>query len=464
MSRKRYTGDLFVPVVPEEQLHPVFNHVRTSKAAEPTRLMMQEVFCGFPDKDGNFIEQFQTTGFDARTFELYLYAYLTRSGYDLARGYARPDFIVTRNQVTIAIEATTVNPREPRPIIIPPTPPTPLSPEELKEKRDNELPIRFGSPLFSKLQKRYWELEHCKELPFVIAIEAFHEQNSLQYTDSSLAQYLYGLRSFPTWTEAGHLIVEHTEIEAHRHGEKIIPSNFFGQPDTEHVSAVLFSNSGTSPKFARMGHQAGYHRGNISMIRRGICYNPEQNSAVPLTFVYDLDDPPGEESWGQGLVVFHNPKARHPLPRYYFVNAVVHYFEDGVLKTEVAGFAPFASMTFILLRDDPALDPNGKASESIQSLLKAEFDALGLFRHPNTDMTSEEKEWFASLDRRVVGAVVRDRIDNDWLYVLWARDAEGNFQADDLQINIDTRETARHRLLEAMENWLKKPKIWVLSL
>ncbi|MDE5446246.1 MULTISPECIES: hypothetical protein [Bradyrhizobium] len=36
--------------------------------------MMQAVFADFHDADGNFVEQFQTIGFDARIFELYLHA------------------------------------------------------------------------------------------------------------------------------------------------------------------------------------------------------------------------------------------------------------------------------------------------------------------------------------------------------------------------------------------------------
>jgi hypothetical protein len=455
MPRNRTITDLFVPVVPENRLHSVFDYIRAAKENEPGRLMMNEIFRDFPDPDGNFVEQFQTVGFDARTFELYLHAYLTGSGYEILREYPQPDFIVTRDNMTVALEATTVNPREPTPFITPSPLPPRLTPEEVKNKQDNELPIRFGSPLFSKLQKRYWEYEHCKGLPFVIAIEAFHEQYSLQYTASSLAQYLYGLRSFPRWTETGQLVGEHAKVDVHQHGEKIIPSNFFGQPDTEHISAVLFSNSGTWPKFARMGYQAGYHRGNISMIRRGTCYNPDPNSIIRLVFEYDLDDPPEEEPWGQGLVVLHNPRALHPLQRHFFVEAADYYFEGGTLRTELTGFHPFASMTFFLLQEAPEFNPSTEVRESIQSILRSDFDALGISRDPESSEFSEEKEWFASTDHRMVGTVVRDRPDNDWVYVLLLRNAEGTFEVGEVQINIETREKARQQLLEAMENRLK---------
>ncbi len=404
MSTKRKVRDLFVPVVPEARLHPLFTRLRTWNGDEPARLIMNRVYADLPDSDGNFAEQFQTTGFDARTFELYLYAYLASSGYKVRRDKPIPDFIVTRSGVTCAIEATTANPsggiapRKPGQLR------RALSPEALRKKRDNELPIRFGSPLKSKLDMRYdgrayWELEHCKGMPFVIAIEAFHEAGSLFFSDAALRQYLYGLKSPPRWTEAGKLVLDEVKIEKHRHRGKVIPSNFFAQPGTEHISAVLFSNSGIAPKFNRMGYQAGYHRGNILMFRRGQCFNSDDlNSVVPKEFGYDLDFPPCEETWGQGLVVFHNPNAERQLPRYFFKNAVTHYVEGGKLTTDVPDvrLLPFASVTVISCLDDGDLDPVTGPRPGLRSIRLDEFEALGPPRPSRTLPVSQEKEWFAS--------------------------------------------------------------------
>ena len=46
----------------------------------------------FEDVDRNFIQQFQSDGFDARIWELYLYALLNELGYGLDRAHAAPDF------------------------------------------------------------------------------------------------------------------------------------------------------------------------------------------------------------------------------------------------------------------------------------------------------------------------------------------------------------------------------------
>lgn len=445
---------LFEPIVPIHSRHPMFEQIRTWKGAEPAREMMNEVFQNFPDADGNFVEQFQTTGFDSRVFELYLFAYLSQSGYEVSRDYDQPDFLVTNGGISVAIEATTVNPTLNRQSPVEAKVSKDLTEEQILEKIDNELPIKFGSPLFSKLRKKYWELEHCKEIPLVLAIEAFHEQGSLYFSDSALSQYLYGLRHFPTWTESGKLVVKSEVVGIHQLSEKVIPSNFFGQPDTEYVSAVLFSNSGTFPKFERMGYQAGHHRGNIFICRTGTCYNPDPNAAKPLTFSYELDDPPLEETWSQGLVICYNPSALYPIPRDYFVDAAQHYLENGVLKTDTPKFHPFASTTLITLMDDDDLNPAEETGRSIGSLLKSEFDKLNPSRHPMAVVISEEKQWFADRDRNILGVVIKDKVDDDWLYILLGRDERAVFRAIDIGSSIKSRNEARRLLLSAMENFL----------
>ena len=102
--------DLFEPIVEEDKLNPTFKKVAKWPGSEPGRLMVNKVFQDFKDTDGNFIEQFQTTGFDSRVFELYLFALFSNSGYDIIQDYNRPDFLIRKDNITVAVEATTVNP------------------------------------------------------------------------------------------------------------------------------------------------------------------------------------------------------------------------------------------------------------------------------------------------------------------------------------------------------------------
>src|SRR5205823_6397659 len=84
--------DFFTPVVPHDRRHRVFETLISSRGYSPARALIGEMMHYFQDTDGNFIQQFQSDGFDARIWELYLYALLNELGYDLDRSRKAPDF------------------------------------------------------------------------------------------------------------------------------------------------------------------------------------------------------------------------------------------------------------------------------------------------------------------------------------------------------------------------------------
>ena len=66
----------------------------------------------YEDVDGNFVQQFQTTGFDARIWELYLFAAFVEMGFLIERIHAVPDFNCRGLLGSLAVEAVTVNPTQ----------------------------------------------------------------------------------------------------------------------------------------------------------------------------------------------------------------------------------------------------------------------------------------------------------------------------------------------------------------
>jgi hypothetical protein len=337
--------DLFVPVRSEANLHPQFRNLRMSPMHAPARSMMRALFNEFDDPEGNFLEQFQTTGFDSRTFELYLYALFKEQGWDIDRRYTRPDFTLRKAGIEVCIEATTAN--SPGPGIKPYTHAPEIGPEEIRTYLREEVPIRLGSPLFSKLQKKYWELPHVCGRPFVIAIESFHGAGSLWQSSSSLVSYLFGLSQRWYHDDDGKLIILPGEpVGTHQISGKEIPSGFFFQRDAEYVSAVLFSNSGTAPKFNRMGQEGAYHSDSVRMIRYGSCYRDDPNSTLPAPFVYEVGDGEWVETWREGTTLIHNPNALHPLPLRIMGAGAEQRLENGRITTEISEpFHPYASMT-----------------------------------------------------------------------------------------------------------------------
>jgi hypothetical protein len=471
---------LFDLVVPVDRLHRSVANLRAFPGSEPTRLMLEEAFATFQDVDGNFVEQFQTSGFDARVFELYLHAYFQDVEFSVERPSQRPDFLITRERLTVAVEATTSNPNKSvaaGSAAPPHTEPTAteasivevhrevrhrpgrddalsaLSSEERAEhmiRHEHEFPIRVGSALYSKLAKRYWDLPAVAGKPFVLAVEAFHAEDSLYFSSSALADYLFGIQQTWTHDESGNLHVSNEPRSTHQLGPKAIPSHFFAQPGAEHVSAVLFTNSGTTAKFTRMGYQAGFHRGNLIVARSGFFIDPDPNSTTPLQRSYYLHDRPFYEEWGHGVVIFHNPNALRPVPKDFFPHATQVYMRGVDLVADGSLYSPYLSRTISVVFNDDTFMPVDLAPGGIGTLLEREFEQLGPMRSPVHNAVATEVSWFANRSRTVLGVVIQDNTDKDYNFVVPGRDERGRFRAVDVGDCYPAQTDAHARLIERL--------------
>lgn len=136
--------DIFTPVKVEEKLHPYFRILSKEPSHVAARGIIREMMPHYVDIDGNFIEQFQSTGFDARVWELYLNAYLVEEGLFFDRAHYAPDFIVQKYGHTVAIEATIVG-RKGGLIELDFNRFPEMTQEQILERTRNEMPIKCRS-------------------------------------------------------------------------------------------------------------------------------------------------------------------------------------------------------------------------------------------------------------------------------------------------------------------------------
>lgn len=444
------SGSLFELNVQEGKLHPAFKRIATHPGSEPTRKMMAQVYAQMPSPDRHFVQEIQGRGFDARVFELYLFAFLKSLGCEIEQPAGRPDFIARRDGVTIAVEATTSGSEAgiPSEGQMAKVPMPPADDEEVRRQVMHELPIRLGSPLYSKLRKEYWKLQNVAGLPLVFAIEAFHAPEALFYTSTALASYLFGLESEPTWDSDGRLSVHTTPIVAHSIAGKEIPSNFFGQEGAEHVSAVIFTNAGTTSKFTRMGYQAGFHRGNIHVLREGVRFNPDPNAGEPLRFAYDLRDPPITEEWGDEVVVIHNPRAIRPLPEEFCRGQAQMRLSDGRIVTDTPGDHVLLSRTQVFHLQGIAEPP--MAGKTPGSISRAEFDGLMAGTPQVLNAVVHQLAWYSTANYGILGTILLDEIDKDFSYVVLGRDTTGVFRGIEIDVSIESSMGAQELLLERL--------------
>ncbi|MET4209070.1 hypothetical protein [Bradyrhizobium sp. LA2.1] len=333
--------DFFTHLHEESRLNPAFVQLTTSEGYSPARQIIEPMMRWHEDADGNFVEQFQTTGFDQRIWELYLFATLIEANYSLSRVHAVPDFCCSGMLGELYIEAVTVGPTVRDGKVVPPPPMD--TPEYVKEY----MPIKFGSALFSKLKKEYWKQPHVAGKPFVFAIADFSAPRSMVHSQPALPRYLFGYEHTGALDDQGKLVVSPVRIETHQWGDKApIPSGLFRLPEAAHVSAVISSNGGTIAKFNRMGILGKFGSKQVLIIREGLMMDHNPDSLHPKIFRVIVNSAGYEEDWIEGLNVYHNPNAEIPLPMEMFPGAA-HYFcdEAGQVTSRTPDFHPITSVT-----------------------------------------------------------------------------------------------------------------------
>ncbi len=354
--------DLFKELPNEKTIHPHFNLLKESDFFSSAKEVIQEVSYHYKDIDGNFIDQFQSlNGFDSRIFELYLFCFFREQLFSFKRDFEAPDFIVNKMNKELAIEAVTISRRTENLEHV--TNYTPKSPTEINSELKNNIPLMFGSALYDKAKKKYWEKEHVKNKPFIIAIADFHDTMSMTWTFNSLVEYLYGYKyDKHEYTDDGKLIIHPVKIDFYeKENGTQIPAGFLLDENNKNISAILFSSTATLSKFNRIGKQAGMGSGNNILMREMIIYNHDPNAVEALFKSYKVDEN-SNETWSEGVIIYHNPYAINPLDPDLFNNTVAQCFFDiksKLVRSLMPPIFPYTSHT-INLKPTNNFDNNKK--------------------------------------------------------------------------------------------------------
>lgn len=328
-------NDIFGKIVDEAKLNKNFIQLRDTERLSAAKELIQEIARSFIEIDGKFFRTFQQDGFDQRTWELYLYAYLHEEGFTFDRKHPSPDYVCIKEPYKICVEATTINPpnniqRETQSL------------QDVFIQNSEYTCIKLRKALNKKLIKRYWELPHVQGYSLVLAIQSFENFGDC----TSILNYLYGVSHSWTKDKDGQLIITPEKITEHKHKQSHAKSGFFFQPDTENISAILFSNSGTTSKFNRMGKLAGFGSPRVHLWRIGTCFNYEPNATQPKPFAFEIEPDKYQETWAQGISMIHNPNALLPINPELFPSIAHHFFDNGqIVSRSIEEFQPLTSIT-----------------------------------------------------------------------------------------------------------------------
>lgn len=289
---------------------------------------MNALYVRMGDPNENFIGDFQGDGFQSRLFELGCFAYLESAGMEIDRSYLAPDFSASKDGVKVVVEAATANSPSGRHTDISLRQVSELSEKELFQKVNLEFPRRIVALLKRKLKHRYHELPHCLGRPLVLMTAPFFEPGSVFYTDDALVDTLYGTNDSSSLSG--------------------VNPPFFSWADAQSISAILYCNAFTIPRFYRLATSLNQDA-NIVVIRKGFCYKNHSETELAVgPYEYPLGSPSApKETWWEGVTVFHNPHADVPLPLNLLPSTSTFSIRDGSLVRDIHGFHPVTSFMTI---------------------------------------------------------------------------------------------------------------------
>jgi hypothetical protein len=93
----------------------------------------------------------------------------------------------------------------------------------------------------------------------------------------------------------------------------------------------------------------------------------------------------------------------------------------------------------------------------LEAISELRFDALaGYARSPLTLMAGTELGWYSEQNEKVLGAIVQDRTDRDYVCIVMGRDRIGRYRAVHLSEWFPTIGRARAAMSEILPEWAAK--------
>lgn len=298
--------ELFTPIVPPERYHPNFARL-VGKPNVYDRAVLANWAEGFVDRDGKFVGEFQTT-FNSCFWELYLHAVLKDADCKIDFAHHAPDFVVT-DPVPFVVEATVaLNAKD--------------APPEWASFDLNQLPrdlnefnrvamVRLLNSISEKTrmyQRSYQNQSHVTGKPFVLALTPFDQPFFYLEVQRAIEAVLYGYyideQEYLDDPSKFDSIAAKNLKSVRKNNTVELPLGIFNDTSHAHISAVLYNSSATWGKVRALSDDP-----HPLIFFSALRSDPTDGD------LYAFQGPKAdyEETLFDGLHVYHNPHASHPL-------------------------------------------------------------------------------------------------------------------------------------------------------
>lgn len=303
--------DLFTELLAENELHPKFKLLSILYGEKE---ILNDWVKGFIDRDKKIVKEFQKT-FHSSFWEFYLYAVFKEAKFEIDFTKNRPDFIITKPE-KLYIEAVVSNikntgekeeKRSLKDIL------SMVEPFYIQENFDynmREAITRYSNSILSK-NKKYQEYLKDKDfnekIPYIIALSGYEQINygkNFYYPMMALLYGLYYDNKKDKYEKK--MVIKKTDVNSN------IPIGFFLNESMAHISAIIFSCTVTLGKLTSL---AISQKKSILKTNSVLCIRHDNDFPY---FKPQIVSEMSPEYLSDGLFIFHNPFAKHPVTKELF--------------------------------------------------------------------------------------------------------------------------------------------------
>ena len=310
---------LFNPIVPPDRQHLHFRTIL--KIGNGFTIdVINDWAKDFIDRDGKFVEEFQTT-FNSSFWELYLFAVLKKYGMKVDFSFDRPDFCVPSHDLNIeATVASHAKGAEPEHVRVG-GPPDDLNAFNMRTI------IRLSNSLSEKHRKylnSYSSLDHVRDRAYVVAVANFDQPYSFLSSHRPIDAVLHGYyvdeERFMASGREGRLTGEEL-MEVVKANGSPVDLGIFTTPAYKEISAVIYNGCATMGKVRALSSDP-----NPDIVFTALRLNTKSHTP----HIIKCRKQNYQESLVDGLRIYHNPYAIHPIDPAVFRHPSVFqsYYEN----------------------------------------------------------------------------------------------------------------------------------------
>jgi hypothetical protein len=351
---------------PDEQLDPAYLALRDSPLLAPARHVIADLQCRIDNFSTDLAEDFQTTGFGSRLFQLLLIGMFSATGHRVEVSAHGRRLLLTKAETRATVDVLTAEDPVPRS--------NGLRFADAAQDEDRFGPharrrhgisAGLAAMLLRQLRMPWSSVSTASGMPRVLAVHDMPLACNAVNSAHALSSFLWGHEQHWHVDVSGqyvvddHVVIACMAIDANAQGKLPghVPAGLFAQPEAQDITAVLFLvEPELVSKFNRLGQEGAHRCDAVRMLRHGTCLASAGPSSAPEAFAYEVGrDCAARESWAEGSVLVHNPHALFPLPRGWLGAGVEDEFKSGAVSRTLSGaFHPFTSVTEMLPGDTPS--------------------------------------------------------------------------------------------------------------